>query len=307
MSKSAGDTELPAGFFTSAPACEIPANACDCHTHVFGDPNDYPPSPDRHYNPGLATPDDLHAMLNAIRFDRVILVQPSAYGTDNRCLLDALGRFGNRARGIAVLSPDVTGNDLAILDRAGIRGCRINAPQSSKEALHAHLEALKSPFRRMSEIGWHVQFMICGAHFQIVERFLTESGSRIVLDHFGGPAKGGERPQDRIASLRRLLQTGRCWIKLSGPHRTGHLGNAETIHAIMTALAKDFPERLLWGSDWPHTATHGHQPVTSLDVSPFQGLDTGKLVESFIHTIGSERLATRILRDNPNQLFKWDS
>jgi predicted TIM-barrel fold metal-dependent hydrolase len=294
------------GFTATPPDPAVPAGAWDCHVHVFGDRARYPLGPERHYTPALATDAHLEKMLERIGFDHAVLVQPSAYGTDNRCLLDALAAFGRRSRAIAVIGPDTPERELRALDAAGVRGVRINAPRDTPASLAARIDAFRPVLPAMAELGWNLQFFAGPSHFELLERFCRAEPVAVVIDHAGGQPDAAESLDGRVQSLRRLLGTGRCWIKLSGAYRVGAFGTPEGQARLVAALAAENPEHLLWGSDWPHTASHEHKPVGGAAVHPFRKLDTGLLTGNFLRAVADDPLRRRILVENPARLFGRD-
>jgi predicted TIM-barrel fold metal-dependent hydrolase len=294
------------GFTATPPDPAVPAGAWDCHVHVFGDHARYPLGPVRHYTPALATEAQLEKMLTRTGFAHALLVQPSAYGTDNRCLLDALAAFGRRARAIAVIGPDTPERELQALDEAGVRGVRINAPKDTPASLAARIDAFRPMLPAMAGLGWNLQLFAGPAHFGLLEAFCREQPVSVVVDHAGGHPGAAESLDGRIQSLRRLLGTQNCWIKLSGAYRVGAFGAPEGQARLVAALAAENPERLLWGSDWPHTASHEHKPVGGMEVHPFRKLDTGLLTSDFLRAATDDPLRRRILVDNPARLFGRD-
>lgn len=294
------------GFTATPPDPAVPAGAWDCHVHVFGDRTRYPLGSERHYTPALATEAHLDNMLARTGSAHALLVQPSAYGTDNRCLLDALASFGARARAIAVIGADTPERELRALDATGVRGLRINAPKDTPAALAERIDAFRPLLPIMAGLGWNLQFFAGPAHFDLLEAFCRTEPVSVVVDHAGGAPGATENLDGRIRSLRRLLGTGRCWIKLSGAYRVGAFGTPEGQAGLVAALAAENPERLLWGSDWPHTASHEHKPVGGAEVHPFRKLDTGLLTGDFLRAVADDGLSRRILVDNPARLLGRD-
>ena len=289
----------------STPAQPVPANACDTHVHVFGDPKIYPFDPARHYTPGLATRKDLQAVMRRLGLARAVLVQPSAYGTDNRCLLNALQKMGVSARGIAVVAEGTSINQLMVLHAAGVRGIRINAPRALPEELGARLSAMRVCLGTIADLGWHVQIYGRPQHFDLLQRFLANTDLPFVFDHCGGLPDAGEGVGARIEALRRLIGTGRGYVKLSGAYRIGDFGEPENFRQLIAGLIGENPDGLIWGSDWPHTAAHGYEPFKNNHVPPFRQIDTGATIDQFADAIGSVDVLDRVMRKNPAMLYGW--
>ena len=226
--------------------------AWDAHAHVIGDPREFPFSPERSYTPEPASLDQYLAMLDRHGIARGVLVQPSVYGHDHRCLLDALDRSGGRLRGIAVPSPDATTQDLAAMHERGIRGVRCNLMNPgglSPAAVAAWQPALR-------EMGWHVQLHIpvdqLAGWAQLVESFDIP----VVVDHMGRPTPGCLDPESpAFTQLIRFVRAGQCFVKLSAPYRL----SSDSGLADVTPLARAFLDAnqcaCLWGTDWPHVDT----------------------------------------------------
>ncbi len=258
----------------------------DTHAHVIGDPREYPLASRRGYTPAPASLNDYLAMLDRHGIARGVLVQPSVYGHDHRCLLDALARAGGRLRGIAVPSPDATAQDLEDMHEHGIRGVRCNLINPG--GLSAAVVALWQPALRA--MGWHVEF-----HLPVDRRpewtdVIESFDIPVVIDHMGRPTPGAVDPSSPpLAQLIRFVEQERCFVKLSAPYRlspdettrrTAHgeprrdvegaamVPSATGQWTDVTPLARAFLEAnasaCCWGTDWPHVDTA--PPVDTLDV-----------------------------------------
>ena len=288
------------------PAAAIPAGAVDCHMHVMGDVAAYPPSPRRSYTPRPASLADWDAMARTAGLARHILVQASAYGADNRCLLDALKARGPaRARGVAMI--DETVNDLALQDMhaAGVRGVRVNAATFSVEDPKAVAAQLEDTFRRVAPLGWHVQLFAALPVIENLTPLLQSAPVPIVLDHMGlAKAASGPR-QPGFEALVGLLRSGRGWVKLSGCYRISERApDYPDVAPIVHALIDANPERVIWGTDWPHTGAHGSSVKTGeAPVIAYRPLDDGHLLSLFADWCGDAGTLRRILVDNPGALY----
>ncbi|MDF2464172.1 MAG: hypothetical protein K0Q43_2407 [Ramlibacter sp.] len=227
-----------------APEVRLPAKACDTHLHVFGDPAAYPLWPGRGYTPHPCSLVQYRELMRALGVERAVLVQPSVYGTDNRALLNALEAGGPAFRGVVVPSPLVDENALARMDELGVKGFRLNLVNPAVLSV----EQAVALARRVADRGWHMVLQVNLARDGVapLQALADRIALPIVIDHFGFPPPGGI-PQELLS----MLEQGRCWIKLSGAYRLGVEESA--LKPVVRALAAANPERLLWGSDWPHT------------------------------------------------------
>ena len=269
-------------------ASPVPRGACDCHAHVFGPLARYPFIEGRSYTPAERLSGDFRAMLTALGMERGVIVQPSVYGTDNRATLNAIAELGENFRGVAVLPPDVDDGVLADFDAAGIRGVRLNVLNRGGVPL-VHLEAMAE---RLRGTGWHIQvFAAFSKHPELGPR-LGRLGVPIVIDHLGlvDPLLGADDPG--LRSILELLRDGDCWVKLSGPY---HNSRQPMPHAdvapIVEALVDQSPERLVWGTDWPHPTT-GDAPPADAD-----------LIALLERWVPDQETRNRILVDNPALLY----
>jgi len=235
------------------PAFSFPPGATDCHAHVFGPQARFPYPKNPTYVAPDATTDDYVRMLRTIGCERAVLVQPSVYRTDNRCMLDAM-RSGQFAfRGVAVIGDDTTEADLTDMHAAGVRGVRINL--ASKGSTSGTDTALRVA-ERIAPLGWHLQFFLNLAHAPEIEQLLPRLPVNVVIDHFGlVPAEQGVTGAGFQALLRMATQPN-CWFKLTGPYRMSQqpptfANVAPLAHALVAAA----PDRCVWGTDWPHANT----------------------------------------------------
>jgi predicted TIM-barrel fold metal-dependent hydrolase len=226
--------------------------ACDTHVHVF-DPLQFPYAPARHYTPAVATCETLKAYLDRAGFERVVLVQPSVYGSDHRCMLDAIKRLGSCARGIAVLAASTTDAQIEEMDAAGIVGARINLTVGSRYDPSSARHALLELDQRIPPT-WHIQL-----HGQLdmllsMETAIKQSGRPIVVDHFGLPdISRGKQDADWLRFLD-LIRDSNLYVKLSGPYLVSQVkAPYSDLRGHLQTLALVDAKRLLWGSNWPHT------------------------------------------------------
>jgi D-galactarolactone isomerase len=245
---SQAQQQVPWSSGTAMPTLKAPANACDCHMHIYD--SRFPAAPYATLKPGDAHVEDYRLLQRRTGTARNVVVTPSTYGTDNRCTLDAIARIGATARGVAVVDSGVSDDELKRLHGLGVRGIRFNLVQAGATTV-AMLEPLS---RRVNELGWHVQIHMLGDGIVEIEPLLLRLPSPIIFDHLGRipqPA-GTDHPAFRV--IRGLIDKGRAWVKLSGAYIDTKLG--PPAYADTSKLARAYveaaPERLVWGSDWPH-------------------------------------------------------
>ena len=269
---------------------KAPPNAADCHMHIY-DPRFAESNPRPGQNPKNATVSDYRLLQKRTGTVRVVVVQPRNYATDNRVTMDALRQLGASARGVAVVHPDITDAELKSLDDAGIRGIRFSLGGANAVTTWDMVEPLS---RRVNERGWHVQFNVDGEDISAHADLLRRLPSRMVFDHLGHPPlpAGIDDPSHKV--LRGLLDQGRTWIKLSGAYSDSKAGPPDYPEATRTAQAfvKAAPERLVWGSDWPHPSEqNGTLP------------DDALLFDLLSVWASDEATRKRILVDNPENLY----
>jgi predicted TIM-barrel fold metal-dependent hydrolase len=287
----------------SAPGFAVPEGACDCHMHIFGPSASYPFAERRSYTPPPALIEDYRAMASTLGLSRVVVVQPSAYGMDNRCTLDALDSLGERARGVLVLGGGETKDGLARMHARGARGVRLNTVSTDVLSPEGIRSVLDATVRRIAPLGWHVQVYARGTMIEALGPLVQDLPVDVVFDHMGRPdvARGLDQPGFR--TLLDLLGRGRCWVKLSGLYRVSADGPGyEEVEPFVGALVEANLERLLWGSDWPHTGKH---PESALEQAPFveyRPIDDGLHLARFAAWAG-EAAMRRILVDNPAALY----
>ena len=288
----------------SRPRLAVPAGACDCHMHVFGPRERYPYAAARTYTPRPAPLADYLAMASTLRLGRVVFVQPSAYGGDNRCLLDAMREVGPSARG--VIGPDATATHAALreMKRLGVRGVRLNVASRGFRDAARIADMVRATAARIAALGWHLQLF---TDLEVIES-LAETFRRapvpIVIDHMGLAAAALGPAQPGFAALLALLSEGCCWVKLSGSYRISRQEPDFPDAAPMArALIAANPDRVLWGTDWPHTAGHGHAQQAEPPLIEYRQLDDGRLIDLLADWTDDEATVGRILVHNPARLY----
>lgn len=280
----------------------LPAGACDCHTHVFLDPRAYPWSPARRYTPPPAPIEALAAWHDALGIARVVVVQPSVYAADNAATLQALRVLGpERARGVAVLDAAATDADLQVMHALGVRGVRVNLEiDRASDAAEATAQ-LRETAARVAPLGWHVQVYANLPLLAACQSVLRALPVPVVLDHYAGAHASGGPEQPGLHAVLALVAEGRAYVKLSAPYRL----SAAAGHADMAPIARTFiaagPDRMLWGSDWPHPQP-GSRPHPH-DISPPFAVDSAQVLAALRAWTPDARTFDRILADNPARLY----
>ena len=281
---------VPNSGGTSRPRFKAPANACDCHVHVY-DPR-FPMAWRSLPRVTDATVREYRRLQERIGTTRAVIVQPAAYGTDNRVTVDAVAQLGpDAARGVAVALPSITDAELAALHEAGIRGLRFSIHDPHTEIAGADM--IEPLALRIHELGWHVQLHARAEQVAALEPVLAALPCAVVLDHFARLPQPEGVHHPAMPAVRRLLDKGRTWVKLCAPYldsRTGSPRYAD-MKLLAGALVKAAPERVVWGSDWPHPTEPHTKP------------DDAALLDLLQEWIGDEATRRRVLVSNPSALY----
>ncbi len=279
---------------TDQPAVAVPADACDCHVHVYD--SRFPATPGARLLPPDASVGDYGRLQQRIGTTRTVLVTPSTYGTDNGCMLEGLVALGEQARGVAVIDGSESEGELQRLQALGVRGVRLNLSLGVSDTADL-LEPLAA---RIAPLGWHLQLLMAPDLLASLAPVLRRLSVPLVFDHFGriAPAQAGTHAAH--AMLLELLAEGKAWIKLSGGYIVSPLHTVEdpALDALAHSYLRCAPHRVLWGSDWPHaTATAGVQPLP----------DDARQVDRLAQWVdgAGQRAATlhSVLVDNPSALY----
>lgn len=278
------------------------AAACDCHVHIVGPAAAFPQDAARTYT---AAPAPAAALIDAAAphgITRFVVVQPSFYGTDNRCTLSALARLGDRGRGVAVLAPDTDAATLRRLDALGIRGVRLNLYSTISQRAAAGGDRLAPMLALAARAGWHLELIAPLATLRTLAAQVAAAPVPIVLDHYG--LFGNATPDDADgAALLGLLARPHVWMKLSAPYRVSPDALAtRPPTAWLNALLKAAPDRCVWGSDWPHTPPHAAQTGTRHTLA-YRAIAYADLVRDATAAVGDAAALARILVENPGRLY----
>jgi D-galactarolactone isomerase len=276
---------VPNSSGTAAPKLKLPVYTCDCHMHVY-DAARFPPlRPGARMQPDAAVA-DYRLLQQRIGTSRTVVVQPAAYVTDNDVTLDAIAQLGREARGIAVVHPDVTDAELKRLDAGGIRGIRFT--QFDPRTAATRRDMIEPLAHRVEPLGWHVQIHLRSDQIVDAADLLQRLPGTVVFDHLGRLAGGVDDPA--LTIIRRMLDRGRTWVKLSGAYFFGEAPAYAGALPVARAYVAAAPERVVWGSDWPHP-TEPEKP------------DDAMLVDLLSDWASDEATRRRILVDNPAALY----
>ena len=275
----------------SRPRFAMPAGACDSHVHVFGAAARYPSVDQPHYTLPDGSPELLQRMTAALGIERVAIVQPSYYGTDNRCMLDALDQLDGRARGVAMVDESVDDAHLAHLHARGVRALRLDLFLRAQWPIAEIAAYVKRSIARAKPLGWHVQFYTPGYVVRDLIPYMAEFETDFVIDHMGYMLASDGLTSADFDRLIAAVQSGRGWMKLSGPYRVAKDGNFERLRPMVATIVDAVGERTVWGSDWPHIPT-GER-------------DTGELLNLLAEWMPNEVVRNRILADNPARLYAF--
>ncbi|ARP81146.1 hypothetical protein CAL12_10025 [Bordetella genomosp. 8] len=282
-----------------------PAGACDCHVHVFGPVSAYPFDAARTYTPGDAPLEALVAMHRSLGVDRTVIVQPSPYGTDNRCLLDALAHLDGQGRGVAVIDDDTSDEALADMHRAGVRGVRVNLETAGQHDPDVARRKLLQAARRVAPLGWHVQTYTNLPTLGALAPGLDELPTILVVDHFGRAQAAEGVAQPGLDALLSALAGGRVYVKLSAPYRISRMDGYADAAPIARALIEANPDRVLWGSDWPHPGSAAGAPRPVDAITPFRAEDNASALARCMQWAGNAERVRKLLVDNPARLYDF--
>ena len=276
----------------------------DTHVHVF-DPARFPYAEGRRYTPGSADLVALETHLAGLEATAVVLVQPSVYGTDNRCLLDALSRLGPRGRGIACLDVAATAaNDLKTVHAAGVRGMRLNFAVEHEDDAGRATQALRKAAALVRLDGWCVQVHCTPRLLPALEVVLDEFQVPVVLDHFAVIRAATSLNDPSMSALKQLLSTGRVYVKASAFYRASSHPAYEDLEPLLRELIAVRSDRVVWGSDWPHTGSLAER--TPEGIEPFQRADLPATLDLVARCVPSAAVLHAVVAGNAARLYGFD-
>ena len=264
----------------------VPKGACDTHMHFY---DDAVPAAPGTFLPGTFTVGDYRGLQKRLGIERVIVVQPNAYADDNSVTLNAIRALGKAAKGVAVVKPDVNERELERLTKAGMCAVRIMTLHGGTLGF----DVMDGLMARVHPFGWHANIQLDGRELPKYEAQIKRLPGKFVIDHNGKYMEPVAPEHESFLVLKKLLDTGRCWVKLSAPYETSKSGapKYEDVGRLAKALVKHAPERMLWASNWPHPSVHPKVP------------DDVALIELLLDWAPEESTRRKILKDNPAALY----
>src|ERR1700690_437393 len=291
---SAAQPSTPVNF-------NVPHGACDCHTHIFGDPQKYPFATPRVYTPETASVDEMRSLHRALHTPRVVIVQPTVYGADDRCTIDAVKQQAPYARGILALADGTSDSDLDEMHRGGIRGIRINLETGGTSDPEVARQRVITAIERIKGRPWHIELYTRLSVIEAIKDQVMASPVPISFDHFGGAQGPLGVTQPGFDTLLALLHSGKAYVKVSAPYRSS---KQAPDYPDVTPLAKAFiaanPRRVTWGTDWPHPAQIPGRPMT--EITPLYQIDDGRDLNQLATWTNAAQLKL-VLAENPARLY----
>jgi D-galactarolactone isomerase len=288
LTRHASAQQVPWSTGTEPAKTKAPPLAADCHHHIYD--SRFPVDPNAVLKPGDATVADYRMLQKRIGTTRHVVVQPSTYGVDNRCLLDALGQFGTKtARGVAVVNTSVKDAELQQLHKAGVRGIRFNIAQAGATSI----DMIEPLSHRVAQLGWHIQVNMTSEMILANAEIWNHVPTQIVFDHLAHLNEPAGIKDPTFAMVSALLKKDKAWVKLSGAYADTKVG--PPTYADSTEVARAYvklaPQRLVWGSDWPHPSEKNTKP------------DDALLFDLLAQWAPEASTRRRILVDNPERLY----
>jgi predicted TIM-barrel fold metal-dependent hydrolase len=268
---------------------DVPAGSCDCHTHIYGDPVQFPYIPGRVYTPQTALPEEMAALHKALGIQRVVIVTPSVYGTDNSATL-----YGMKT----------SESDLERMNQAGVRGIRLNLATGGAHDPRTGRQRFQAALERLRGRNWHLQLLTDSMMISVLKDLVAASPVAVVVDHFGGAEASRGLLQPGFPDLVEMVRSGRAYVKISAAYRCSTLGpDYPDVAPFAQALISANPDRILWGTDWPHpnsVTPPGRKPT---EVTPLFQIDDGRLLNQLAVWAPSAALRKKILVDNPARIY----
>ena len=277
------------------PSFIAPAGACDCHAHVFGPASRYDYSPKRGYTPPDASVEDFMRLQKVLGLERGVLTQPSVYGTDNSAMMDAVAKYPDRLRAVAAVDDTITDDELARLDVQGVRGIRVNIVDKGGMPFD-DMSAVETIGRRVRDLGWHLEVLIHVSDFPNLQKTFSDFPVPVVFGHLGYMPTGNGLDDPGFREFLGLLREGRTWVKLTGTYRITARQTTpyDDVLPYARTLVETAPDRVLWGSDWPHPFVSKPMP------------NDGDLFDMLAEWVPDEALRKKILVDNPAALYRFE-
>ena len=290
----------------------IPPLSCDSHMHVFGPPSRYPGAPTRQYSPTEMPLARYAPIARALGLERVVLVQPSAYGADNSCLLDTLRDASNQQRdsmrAIVVIDEETTDEALDAMHALGVRGARLNLMSPRVDSVAAAQRLLEPVAARIGRLGWHIQIYADPGIIAPIAQVIARLDVPVVLDHMAGARAGQGTDAPDFVALLDLLAANGCWVKVSGADIvTGRNDDFTAAAPFIEALVAANPERLVWGTDWPHLVHHSGAMGDAAPPAGYRPVNESALLSLLCDAVADQQTLRGIMVDNPQRLYGFEA
>lgn len=295
---------LAASRGARAAAAAMPAGATDCHNHIVGPQAKYPMAANRTYTPPEASVAQLKALRAQLGVQRNVIVQPSFYGFDNSCLVDAMAQLGNSSRGIAVVPLDVPDAELKRLAGLGVVGVRLNLATAGIRDPKAAEDALNALAPRFVALGWHIQVNTELPIIDAIAPVVAGLKVPVVFDHFGEAVAAEGVNQKGFGALVELVRAGNTYVKLSAPYNLSKRADYADVLPLARALIAARAGSMLWGTNWPHPGNRVAGRAVS-EITPYQKVDNPRLVTAFEEWCPDAALRKMILVDTPARLYRF--
>lgn len=283
---------------------QVPPGACDCHTHIHAPQFKF--FEGRVYTPEAAMPEEMAALHKALHMQRVVIVTPSVYGTDNSATLFGMKARGKDARGVAVIDDKTPDSELDAMDKAGIRGIRLNLATGGTNDPKVGRQRFEAALPRVKSRNWHIQIYTNPQMITAIKDLVAASPVPVVFDHFGGAQAERGADQPGFSDLLELVKSGKAYVKISGAYRASKKApDYEDVIPLAKALIAANADRIVWGTDWPHpnsVTPPGRKPT---EVTPLFQIDDGRLLNQLPVWAPDAAVRKKILVDNPARLYRF--
>jgi len=284
----------------------VPPNACDTHTHIFGDPVKFPFWSGRVYTPESALPAEMAALHRALHLQRVVIVTPSIYGTDNSATIYGMKAYGAGARGVAVIGDKTSEADLDSMARAGFKGIRINLTTAGQDNGAVARTRFQAAVERVKSRRWHIQMYVGPTVIAAIKDLVMSSPVPVVFDHFGGIDTAHGLTQPGFPDLIELVRSGKAYVKISGAYRASMKApDYPDLAPFAKALIAANADRIVWGTDWPHPNSNPPPGRVATDLNPVYQIDDGRLMNLLPVWAPDAAVREKILVDNPARLYEY--
>jgi predicted TIM-barrel fold metal-dependent hydrolase len=285
---------------------DVPPGACDCHTHIFGDLARFPFARERTYTPESASVAELRALHRALHTTRVVIVQPSVYGADNACTVDAVRQLAPDARGVAVIDDATSDSALDEMNGIGIRGIRLNLETGGVTDPAIARQRLQRAVQRLQGRDWHIQIYTRLSVIGSLEDLIMAAPLPVVFDHFGGAQAALGIRQPGFDVLVNLVHAGKAYVKLSAPYLSSNQSpDYQNVVPLAQALVAANPQRILWATNWPHPDSSQVVGRKATDIAPLRKVDDGRIFNQLAVWVPSPEVRRTILVANPARLYGY--